>query len=621
MVGDGDSGGRRKGGADDAPLAFTNPKDLEDWLKTQPKEVSVVIAARAALRVAPLLGWLFDRESRLKEKPSAIILPLWRALAAPRAAAKYPARSADIRAVARGAAGAAAGFANAATSIGALATAAASAAGAAFATVFTAAFANAAATAVGRAASTDAAWKEVNDDVNALWSGARTTQTLADAPLWNGNAPDWALDRWLDFKNKLLSLDEDWDVWTDWYEGRLAGKASIEELEIARLTLGIDDPEKAEELWGQGPKAVNARIKELIAAYWEGQKAQEEEKAWEDERITAQGPAAYGFYQQDSKLAARPTIGEPADIDTAMELHAEALAKIARLSERCRRTDFLASLRPTVDRLKDRFDGPLGDLKVGLALSNFRSFEAQLKAYDTAENRRELSPQALAEMHDVQLTLDDLLSLYPIVQRIQAAGLALRLQNVPPEALRAPLQELQSTVTKNDECVDASVSEALASSDPDIEAVEKTIETTKDEAALEEAIVERGKILAEQLLVVRNFGGAVIRFGADAGRKVARGALGAGRAVGKVGKESLKAASEAIPRGVGKGVEEGVAAGVIGGIAALVGAIAGPFAGIATLVAGFQSRAKRLKELEGELKGEPPIEDVDAADDDEQREA
>ena len=61
-------------------------------------------------------------------------------------------------------------------------------------------------------------------------------------------------------KSALLAADQGWEVWTDWYEARLAGDAARppnEALEVARATI-------PDEIWKQGPAAVNAEIKRLI---------------------------------------------------------------------------------------------------------------------------------------------------------------------------------------------------------------------------------------------------------------------------------------------------------------------------------------------------------------------
>lgn len=61
-------------------------------------------------------------------------------------------------------------------------------------------------------------------------------------------------------KRDLLISRDDWDVWTDWYDARLAGRSPWRQsIEFARATL-------PDSLWEQGPKAVNAEIKRLIAA-------------------------------------------------------------------------------------------------------------------------------------------------------------------------------------------------------------------------------------------------------------------------------------------------------------------------------------------------------------------
>ena len=83
---------------------------------------------------------------------------------------------------------------------------------------------------------------------------------LARQSLWFGETPSWADENWIKLKRALLALDEDWEVWTDWYEDRLRGSSAIEALELARVQI-------KEEIWKQGPKVVNAHIKELIKQY------------------------------------------------------------------------------------------------------------------------------------------------------------------------------------------------------------------------------------------------------------------------------------------------------------------------------------------------------------------
>jgi hypothetical protein len=63
---------------------------------------------------------------------------------------------------------------------------------------------------------------------------------------------------WSRLKALLLArADEHWEVWTEWYEDRLAGRPADRDLELARVLL-------PDELWKQGPKAVNSEIRRLI---------------------------------------------------------------------------------------------------------------------------------------------------------------------------------------------------------------------------------------------------------------------------------------------------------------------------------------------------------------------
>ena len=115
-------------------LNFDHRDELERWLNEQPREVSVAIAARAALRALPLLATDSRLSGKEREKAlSTLVLPVFRAMAAPWAAARYPAHGAELRTAAADAYAAAAAAAYAAFAAAAAAAADAAAADAAFA--------------------------------------------------------------------------------------------------------------------------------------------------------------------------------------------------------------------------------------------------------------------------------------------------------------------------------------------------------------------------------------------------------------------------------------------------------------------------------------------------------
>lgn len=77
----------------EAPLVeIKNEKDFEAWLQGKPRAVSIALAARASLRVLPLLQTKEPDERYVRD----IVLPSLRAMAVSQAVAKYPAHETEL---------------------------------------------------------------------------------------------------------------------------------------------------------------------------------------------------------------------------------------------------------------------------------------------------------------------------------------------------------------------------------------------------------------------------------------------------------------------------------------------------------------------------------------------
>ncbi len=247
-------------------MAAANIKDretLEAWLSDQPREVVLLIAARSALRLLPL----FSRypihdvdEQRFRDKTAA----LFGATALARAAAKYPTLATEFRASARNAASRAYG-AEAPYAAARAADAAYNAARATEAIDISALVDAATRAVVGisdhtrvlSAIENEATWEAVQADVaRAEISGI---QALIAATLWPEATHEpigWAEDAWYALRARLPA-NENWDVWTVWYEDRLRGANYDEARELIFATVPLD-------MWEQGSAAANAYIRKKL---------------------------------------------------------------------------------------------------------------------------------------------------------------------------------------------------------------------------------------------------------------------------------------------------------------------------------------------------------------------
>lgn len=264
---------------------------LRAWLEDRPTADAVLIAARAALRVLPALGWHLGSYS--DEWRTEILLPCCRAalvagfagngpkpaatvaVAARAASASARAASADARAAdgifaasvestattdaAKAAASAAAAAAAADASVAASGAVDASA-GAASAEASSSLAATSLASAyIGSAHAT--VYSAIQDDAGGLEFGGDYAAVNASA-IWPAGTPGWAMATWNRLADHFRAFvgPEGWQVWIDWYQARLDGNPWPMALE-EQIAL-IDD-----EIWEKGPAVANGKIRRLVEAY------------------------------------------------------------------------------------------------------------------------------------------------------------------------------------------------------------------------------------------------------------------------------------------------------------------------------------------------------------------
>lgn len=210
-------------------LEIVDRASLRACLEGRPREDSVVVAVRAALRVAPL-AW--SHPVIREDEGDLTSLQICRALLIGGVAGKMP--TPPIRAAA------------------AAATAAALAAAAAFAalatTTTTTATALAAATAAADAAFAAAIWEQVRADARAQESG----EDPASAPLWSGPPPDW-FETAAAGTRALWQADPVFSFWLLWLDGVLTGR-QIDWALQEKVALIPDN------VWRRGAEAVAAEI-------------------------------------------------------------------------------------------------------------------------------------------------------------------------------------------------------------------------------------------------------------------------------------------------------------------------------------------------------------------------
>jgi hypothetical protein len=268
MAGTGKGSGIPEGG-------FKDRKQLQAWLKDQPRTVASAIAWRTVARMFPLFAG---------EQSTRHFVAILRSIALSRVAACWPNHH---RSFVRSSA-----FSSYNTAIHisstvdiAISLVAANSLTAAI-DLEDADISNNAAASVGYASGAVLAVKRPTQlsiawdwsTLDAFLYQLEGIDALNYAPLWfpdihkaySSKPVDWVEDAWVQLQRELRHQprDHQWSVWTDWYDDILHGKPSLTrnlDIEFARL-FGHPDAgvEITEDDWEAGPSVVNPKIRQVL---------------------------------------------------------------------------------------------------------------------------------------------------------------------------------------------------------------------------------------------------------------------------------------------------------------------------------------------------------------------
>ncbi|MBD8890370.1 hypothetical protein [Roseibium litorale] len=385
-------------------------------------------------------------------------------------------------------------------------------------------------------------------------------------PLWQiGEMPSDVQNLWLGLRDNLLGSNHDWEVWTDWYEARLEGRPANEPLEIARVTL-------PEDLWEQGPAAVNARIKELIA----------EHSAPREQLDLDQRPAPYTFGWQNDRIEAEPMREAPVDPEIAEDILDELREKASAALSGLKGNHADPRLIASVSSFLDCIQGRAAEIREGRLLMRFRALEADAAAFADPASDRERSTRALVA--DLAASAEDLISLYPKLRAMEANRLAMRFKvdERNYEAFRKAVDEL-TAIAEASPFVGASAVEALKDGSAEQQHLTTIIEGAGGERAQAEAIEKRSMIAGLQALDVRNFVSPVWKR--------------CGEELNDIGAETWKRFRADLPKTLSGLLNSGVKVAVIG----LVVGIGPKVVALGLLIKGFDRLGRWAQEVKDAL--------------------
>lgn len=294
----------------------------------------------------------------------------------------------------------------------------------------------------------------------------------------------------------------------------------------------------------------------------------------EEASAIQQVPAAFRFSINNAKIDVLSERPETIDDSTAADLYVELNQKLTEFVEGLHGSNIDRRVRLSAERMLQGLGGAFEDVRPGVVLSRMRSMEAIRDAFSTDEGREALFPGAVAAIDDICLSGRDLLSVFPIVREIERQRLALGIERSPEAIsdLHVQVEAIQQVASDSD-LVAQSASNALSENDVGI----LQAESTDQEADL----------LADKLLIIRNFASESVRWMVEGGVKLIDDTW---QVIKPEFQEGMKAAAKIAPPLT---------------IIALITSIAGPIAGLAALLHGdiFRPVSNAIKKI---LAKEPP---------------
>ena len=584
---------------------ISSRQELADWLEGKPKNVSVILAVRAALQVVPVFRYFDPRGGikHLRTPADKVVLAAFRALAITWGSVGGHNRTVAARATSSSAFAASASasaainiasnvrFAPAATpadlgkvySVARAASASAFAASAANTSASHASAADASASAADASAfaasdaSVDAAvlWKSISDDVSKIEDEKISVIDVLSRPL---ELADLSTD-WNVLSAQLEDRPENWSFWIDWYQDRLDGRPLSAAFEKALLTLTDDE-------WEGDVGQVNAQLASLKRQF------EEEVRKKKPETKAEQRPALSLFDTRNHKYTA-------SNYPIALEEH--TLVEGVYDAVKKQLSDYLQELRDyehpdtnsvanTVSHMLDCLGGSLGDVDHSGLMIHLTMFEYADDQLSSATLQGGLPERFGKKVPPLLKALDQFRGFYSDdLKIIEERGLALGIKIADFDEVEKFLTSIIQKARESGLFDQSGIDALQSGSKEKTELIQRIAALTSEQVDLRTDLeVAVSKIQALEVNNARNMAEVV----AEQAQKERRGGI-------------LKPVGDAIVRGVTKPIEKATEYTIIVGSAYLAQQLGVDFEEIVKHIEHLIPTTKKLQDIS------PDADDID----------